>query len=499
MALASSRNIVIEPDEGAWIASTPYFFHFLAGDSDHPDWRDPDAIDHPPLAKYFYGAALALGGERIQDLGLKRWWQEQADGHRLFELPHAWIIQRIPLSTIHIARIGAAIASFLSLILVSLIGARLFSPQIGALGALFTAWNAEFRTIGTQALADPVLVLVVLLGFLATLHWVDAVATENRGRQWSIALLIGIIAGLGFSTKFNGCLILAAPLFAAGLANTGSLRTPVTRGCLVLAAQVIVMAAAAAIIALLLNPALWPNPAAALAAMWHHRIERIAIQRFLFGCGFAPLGLKASMLWSHLAGLAPAASTIIAPVVVILLAAVGGILHLRAWRTRSCRIALSVGQKVFLCTALLWIASSAWEYAELQWPRYLFPCWPWLGIGAAIGARSIWRSVRSSRWMRICATIGAAALLGLLAYQQWKKPDVRTLVDRTRTPIPLKLIEQAAALEPNDFLLHAELAAAYGERGETAKAREQLRQMQHIDPENPLNRWMEKKCRTTGR
>src|SRR4030042_355266 len=65
-----------EPDEAAWIYSGYYFnLYFLNFNLSHNDWRDYDAIDHPPLVKYIVGGILFLKGYVFDSLDAKEMWR----------------------------------------------------------------------------------------------------------------------------------------------------------------------------------------------------------------------------------------------------------------------------------------------------------------------------------------------------------------------------------------------------------------------------------------
>jgi len=65
---------VLAIDEGAWIYSG-YFYHlaFQKRDLRSADWKHPDCLDHPPVAKYLFGAVAASDGYVVDSPKLKQW------------------------------------------------------------------------------------------------------------------------------------------------------------------------------------------------------------------------------------------------------------------------------------------------------------------------------------------------------------------------------------------------------------------------------------------
>ncbi len=105
------------------------------------------------------------------------------------------------------AKIANFIVGLITIWALFLIGRRLFDPVSGVLAALLLSINIEFIMHATFALAEPLLILSVLLAWFAM---VRALQEPDRLRYW---LLGGGLAGMAYLAKGSGPLI--AMCFAA--------------------------------------------------------------------------------------------------------------------------------------------------------------------------------------------------------------------------------------------------------------------------------------------
>jgi hypothetical protein len=105
------------------------------------------------------------------------------------------------------AKLANFMVGLMTIWAVFLIGRRLFNPVSGVLAALLLSINIEFIMHATFALAEPLLILCVLLAWFTM---VRALQAPDRLRYW---LLGGGLAGLAYLAKGSGPLI--AICFAA--------------------------------------------------------------------------------------------------------------------------------------------------------------------------------------------------------------------------------------------------------------------------------------------
>src|SRR3989338_2987048 len=244
-----------------------------------------DEIDHPPLAKYLYGAWLARLGEAEPDLADKHWW-----------LLHSGdAAQRETFLIEARGRVGT----------VRLMHARLLAAvffALAAFGLLWVAWLiggggfACAATIcfllmrlsplsSTWALADHLLLALCLFQLGATIRW-GQTARDGSCASWWWAPLAGILLALCLLTKLSG----AIQLGVVACAFTGMLFPPrlqLRRGIV----QMGLLLCVAAGIAWWLNPA-WRDPFVTLPRMFAHRAAELSNQELQSGIVFLPLWVR---------------------------------------------------------------------------------------------------------------------------------------------------------------------------------------------------------------
>jgi hypothetical protein len=195
---------VIDSDEVAWVFSGYYFnLYFLHFDLFHPDWKDYEAFDHPPLGKYIVGGSLYLKGYTIHSLDPKRFWNSIPINK--FPIYFDLIKSQIPNPTIVIPFIRSVIFLFaLSSLLLIYFFVR---TSYGILPALILASliliNPIFHKISAWILAEPILLFFFTLFLLLCAFYLKT--------QKNIYLVFAsIVCSLAFLTKLNG--ILLAPI-----------------------------------------------------------------------------------------------------------------------------------------------------------------------------------------------------------------------------------------------------------------------------------------------
>lgn len=183
------------------------------------DWGRP-SVFHPDEARISYAigdmdrqvaavAAKAARGQRVTFL-------ERLDAHN----PHFFAYGSLPLFLMRGAQrllphrdlfaVGRAWSAFfdtLTILLVYLLGARLFSRRAGCLAALF------FSTAVLQIQLSHLLTVDVMLGSLVTasLYFSARVMEEGRFRHYALA---AVMAGLALSTKVTALPVLLPLAFA---------------------------------------------------------------------------------------------------------------------------------------------------------------------------------------------------------------------------------------------------------------------------------------------
>jgi hypothetical protein len=195
---------LIDSDEVSWIFGGYYFnLYFLQFDLFHPDWKDYEAFDHPPLVKYIVGGALYLKGHTIDSIEPKRLLNNMPkDKARLyFEL----IKDEIPDPVVMIPWTRSVIFGFaLSSLLLIYIFVR---TSYGILPALISTSliiiNPIFNIISAWILAEPILLFFFALFLLFCAFYL-------RTQKNIYVVFASIVCSLAFLTKLNG--ILLAPI-----------------------------------------------------------------------------------------------------------------------------------------------------------------------------------------------------------------------------------------------------------------------------------------------
>jgi hypothetical protein len=192
---------LIDSDEVAWIFAGYYFnLYFLRFDFFHPDWKDYEAFDHPPFAKYVVGGSLYLKGYTIDSLDPKKFWNNIPINK--FPIYFELVKHQIPNPTIVIPFTRSVIFIFaLSSLFLIYFFVRI---SYGVLPALISTSlimiNPIFTNISIWILAEPILLFFFTLFILLCSLYLKS--------KRNIYIIFGfIISSLAFLTKLNGILL----------------------------------------------------------------------------------------------------------------------------------------------------------------------------------------------------------------------------------------------------------------------------------------------------
>jgi len=199
-----------------------YDLFFVQRDFANPSWTsDFFARTNPPVAKYAFGAVLALAGQPVRDPRL----QDQFE--QLWQAPDE-LRKQVPDAMLRISRrISAAFAAGICALLF-LIATRVGGPVAGlAAASLFLAHPGvrEQARLGlTETLVDFWMTAIALItlranaalrAHLARGHAAEGATDRLRLALWTIAAP-GVVIGLGAGTKLTGAL--GGVAYAGGLA-----------------------------------------------------------------------------------------------------------------------------------------------------------------------------------------------------------------------------------------------------------------------------------------
>ena len=251
-------------DEARWLSRA----HFITELKDPfgPTWADYYVTrGQPPLGSYLMGIGLLAQGRdtvtnAVWDFGYDDEWNS--------------FNKAMPVAEDLLAgRRTNAVVAALVVVAVYLIGLRIAGPVGATFGALFLAFHPLHIHLGSQALSDQLLCLMLALAFLAA-FWLGNRPTVGR------AILLGTFLGLGGATKLSP-LLLSVPLAGLGAAYLfGRFREHGPRfwqyrdarlGLLLLVQPLIAFAAFVAV-----SPFLWPDPIGRTYALFEfRRIEMV--------------------------------------------------------------------------------------------------------------------------------------------------------------------------------------------------------------------------------
>lgn len=244
-ALGAIDDTSFHPDESRWL-NRAHFVRDL-GDPFGPTWEDYYTTrGQPPLGSYLMGAGLLLQG---RDLDTNRIWD--------FAYDTRWntFAGAMPSDgDLEAGRRTNAIVSALVVVTVYFIVSRVSNRVGGLVAGLFLSLHPLHVHLGSQALSDQLLSLLLALAFLCAYRF-------GRNPGWGGAILLGVLLGLGGATKLAP-LLLSVPLAAYGAYLLGyewwrrRRRTRPVDTALMLLAQPIIAFATFVIV----SPYLWPDP-----------------------------------------------------------------------------------------------------------------------------------------------------------------------------------------------------------------------------------------------
>ena len=256
-----------EPDEAAWIFSTYYaHLYFGQGNLVHDDWTDYDSYDHPPLAKFYYGLAVNLGGHSYDSIEAKRFWHSIPMNR--FGRYYGPMMQRLPAGLLDWTRAFAFAAAICALAFLYLFARQRFGVTAALTVSGLLILNPVFREVSLQTLADP-----VLLAITAAFIWCIS-CYDTSGRRWTLIVSAGL-AAFAILTKLNGLFLLGIWGGAIGLQWWQTRKQSDWLGIGISAVLYLVLV-------VLLNPLFLNAGPGALLDMVAHRQTHIALQQQIF-------------------------------------------------------------------------------------------------------------------------------------------------------------------------------------------------------------------------
>ena len=509
-----------ELDEGAWIYSG-YFYHlaFQKRDLQSPDWKHRDCLDHPPVAKYLFGAVAASDHYVVDSPDLKAWWFDSCF-HLDLKTMTETIRAEVPQSTFARGRLVCTALFAASCMVVFWIGAAVFAPWTAALAAVLLSACPIVLDSSILIRAEAPFCLLLVLLVAAQIGWFKHCGCGLRKISWR-AICIGLLIAFLANTKLNGLLGLpcAMVVIAAGLLTRRTLATNgevLTRRRAL--ADVLVSAALVTvtflIAAIAINPSLYSDQIEFVKGMFERRWNHLEFQtKYLY---LNSLPTRALMTAGVVRGLFFANDWLfewwsVPGLLFFFLLGVGG---MPAAFARNRRAAL-----VVVVNFAVWGSATACTY-RMDWNRYLMPLVPFVMLLSAAGVvHAFWlfrnpgRTVRRFAWVlfAVAVTAGLTWVQGRWTIENHMDPDRKQLVDAYREAARLrpdragayiryadalfvfqgKLDEAKAAsrqglkLNPNYAEGYQTLGAALISENRPREALDHLRQSLELSPENP--------------
>lgn len=243
--LAHVSTTQFHPDETRWINRAHYLTDL--DDPFGPTWEDQYLTrGQPPLGSYLMGLGLLLQGRDTQTNGV---WDFAYGG----DWNRASGAMPAP-ADLDAARRTNAVVAAVTVVVVFALGNAVAGLVAGTAGGLLLAIHPLHIWIGSQALSDQLLILLVALALLVAFRLGQS---PSRG----LALALGVLLGLGGATKLSP-MLLAFPiaLYGAGLLVLDRFAL-VDRAKARSLAPLLIIQPLIAIVAFVVSyPYLWPSP-----------------------------------------------------------------------------------------------------------------------------------------------------------------------------------------------------------------------------------------------
>ncbi len=482
-----------------------YYWHlfFERRDLNHPAWRDDFyARTNPPIAKYLFGAGLALAGYHVHDQQL------QTDFEALWRRPTE-LRQKVPDGMLRVSRGLSATFAAGVCALVCVIAMRISGASAGVIAALLLLLNPYFAYYGRLGLTDSILLFFMTLTVPVMIWAAGAVRREWMSDRpaggWGHRLLItiaagalpGLVVGLATGTKLNGAM--AGGVVSAGFAliavfpaRTAHIGWGRRLGIPALCELLAIVVAIGLFVGL--NPYYHAQPLSRFVETLRTYQDWTLKQQVDPGGGLldvcqrtAAVGyfsLRSTLLpFAHymdgvgvwLAGLVFVFGLIV--------------LAVRSWRslpladhskgTRSLEASLDLGTIVVMIWVILYVVGTLC-WLPLAWRRYLLVPYVPVTVAEAVGLAELVRALArltdnlgtwddvGARLVPVLGIVGAGLMSAALVMTSWIITPER-LEPEILSEIPLPTLEEmyvaAAKQDPNEAVFHYHQGLALMRRG----------------------------------
>lgn len=393
----------VEIDEIYWVGSVYYYDLVMIERLPlHPDWQLLPSRENPPVGKYLIGAALMLQGDRITNLDpLASFFLHYA------ELPGAWgrgssvakrqaVVDRMskesrnarerseyqPLSD-RMLRSGRWLMLVMGLLAtagVMVLGWQIAGPATSTLaGLLFALHPITFMTavrISVDLIALAFSIAAILaLSLLLNAHTCGH--EDSRRRELGLPVMLGVCLALACGAKMNATVVLITTLIVWMV-----LLVLPGRRWKRLALVVSGALAISAVVFVVINPALYPDPMNGLIALIRENAISAGIQAEFIGDGLTSLSDRFRALSVLVCG-----RRLWLGAALLLLVAMQTVRGL--WRGDLALLVVCLWWWVAVLAVGLWL--------PFAWPRYALPLLPPTALLIASGIISIPQAI--VRWL----------------------------------------------------------------------------------------------------
>lgn len=463
-------NDPIRGDEAAWLFSGVYLGHLIHGDTTHPDWSNEDAIDQPPVGKYWFGIAAYLAGNKWRTLDDKTWWFRSAADLYSHEQFQTEISARVPLEALKIARIAACIAAIAAALGLLALGTIISNKITGIASCLVFASSAMVLHFVPIVEADYILIALMIWQTFFLVRWV-------KGKSWIDIMWVGLLLGLIIDTKLNG-LIGLATISCVTIIDFFENRATIKKTALQYLLSIFFCVA----VAIFLNPT-FLHPIDSLFKMFDHRaIQILGVAHYAGLAG-------ASKLVSTVFGFENIFIYYAYPIIgfITCLLSVIGIIN-------SLRQKKDVLFWLITITALLWCGSSFWSFSQTLWLRYLLPITPFLALACGYAVYSIFKIYKSGVYsdaqkkpqeIKIGLLTAGLFLALWIGLKDFKAKEILQITT-SRPSVQIVRLEFVIKKHPESIAPYVTLADLYVKAGRYKKASDAIQLAAQLQPANKM-------------
>lgn len=257
-------------DELIYLTRSNYWTAFKTGDFKSPIWSQWGGYDQPQLTNYIYAA---IPGDRslIDPINSPCSDSTSSSFYKTWDCLagppiNTWSPNLTPIKNMVVSArtLALGISSF-AIATTYYLGFMVAGPLAGILAALYLGWYSFFKSLSTMAMMDQILLTFLNLQFILTL-----LITRSKKSNLAYTIILGLVTGLAFSTKFSAALPTAITYGYLAIKSLKAKRIKLS--------HLFFSTIFAVAIFLSLHPNLWSHPIAGVTKMLTWRATQLASQ-----------------------------------------------------------------------------------------------------------------------------------------------------------------------------------------------------------------------------